>query len=822
MVTQRLRRSRSIASVALLCVLIGATPARAAASVAHAARANSTGPLRTQGRGTPRAPSGPPLSSPVAGTAGDESSAAGAGELDPLVSNGLGSPSCRPSLRGGLSPSAQRHCETSGLVASAAPTGDYGIDVHIDTGAFGLSRGGLLSVVQSLLLTPAWMALVWAVHALVVMLEWCFTVDLLGSAATEGFGGALRSMERSLTEPWLPLALSVAAVLALYHGLIRRRVAETVGQVALMVAMMAGGLWVILDPAGTVGALGQWADQAAVGTLATASRGSPVQPGQALAANLEGVFAAAVEAPWCYLEFGDVGWCRRPERLNQALYRTGLRIAAEEQSLVGCRLGPLVPCATAGSGVAKVLQRSAQMLRDARSNGAIFLALPANGPARNSINDEGSLLRTLCGSANATSCSAPTAAQAQFRTDNSTWSRVGGLLLIAAGLLGMLLLLGFLALRLLAAAIFSLLYLLLAPAMVLAPAFGDGGRELFRRWVSLLLGTLTAKLLYSFLLGVVMAVLAAIASLSTIGWWTQWLLMSALWWGAFLRRHHALGFASRGSEAGQAHNGALTRRFAGALEAPRALVARQRAKRNGRPGPAVTPRPDANARGSPSTTPFGGPSPRQRSRGGPASAGSSHAKQSPAREDLIAEKHAQLDRIHSASEAARANGQDRRATELAIRGERVTAELEALRSSSAHGPSMQPSSGSRPPEQSASHEHVRQAPHRTAAGGERTDPAALAHLAGSRREDQRLDATRRAAARPQIDRAIALREELSEARPRASTSPAESPPSSSGAQQRAKPSVGARERTRAPESIIMREAREVESGRKRQLGRDRP
>ena len=35
--------------------------------------------------------------------------------------------------------------------------------------------------VQDLFVTPLWMALVWVVHALVVMLEWCFTLDLLDS-----------------------------------------------------------------------------------------------------------------------------------------------------------------------------------------------------------------------------------------------------------------------------------------------------------------------------------------------------------------------------------------------------------------------------------------------------------------------------------------------------------------------------------------------------------------------------------------------------------------------------------------------------------------
>jgi hypothetical protein len=44
--------------------------------------------------------------------------------------------------------------------------------------------------------------------------------------------------------------------------------------------------------------------------------------------------------------------------------------------------------------------------------------------ARNAINDDASLLRAICQSSEATRCRGPTAAQAQFRTNGGTWSRV--------------------------------------------------------------------------------------------------------------------------------------------------------------------------------------------------------------------------------------------------------------------------------------------------------------------------------------------------------------------------------------------------------------
>src|SRR5207245_4448181 len=132
---------------------------------------------------------------------------------------------------------------------------------------------------------------------------------------------------------------------------------------------------------------------------------------------------------------------------------------------------------------------------------------------------------------------------------------------------------GFIALRLLGAAIFSLLYLLLAPAVVLAPALGESGRMIFRRWAAQLLGAVMAKLLFAFLLGVVLAVLAILAALEALGWWTQWLLMSAFWWGAYGRRHQALGLAG-GALAGdrEARQRSVARRAVDALPRPRSLI----------------------------------------------------------------------------------------------------------------------------------------------------------------------------------------------------------------------------------------------------------
>ena len=733
-----------------------------------------------------RAPSGPVLSSAGAGvSAGTEEAASVPAEAgsDPLVSNGLGSPLCRGRVsEGTLSASARRNCTTSGFVASAAPTDNYGLDIHIDTGVLGLSNGGLMSALQDLLVTPLWMALVWIVHALCVMLEWCFTLNLLDSPTSGQLGSGLRQMQQALTDPWIPLVLSVASVLVLYDGLVRRRVADTLGQALMMAAMMVGGLWAIADPSGSVGALGSWANEASLGTLAAAARGTPSGTPSGLGQSMQVVFSAAIEVPWCYLEFGNVGWCREPGRTEERLRAAGLKISSHELSEAGCGPRGADACPPGLDAKGLGLAHSAQLLREADSNGAIFLALPANGPQRNSINDEGSLLRTICQSSDATDCRGPGAAEAEFRTGGETWSRLGGLLLILGGALGMVLLLGFIALRLLSAALFSLFYLLIAPGMVLAPALGDGGRALFRRWAGQLLGAVVSKLLFSFLLGVVLAVLSILASLRALGWWTQWLLMSAFWWGAYLRRHQALGlaqgaFAQRAPPERARQPRSVAKRVSDTLETRKAMAA-MRWARGRRTEAAATSGPrrpsSRDVRGAPtaSSRPSLGPS----------------GTQSPAGQSDRTEGRrltAQLARVEAERRRAELAGNRRRTLRLQARAARIQTEIEP----GAEGrPAEGGSSLSRGLVPRSRREH---GPGRPRAGPRVRDREQL--------EDGPADPERRRRARLSVDRELArLRERLK-------------------AEGRMPPPVGD-----PSDSEVMRDAREVEAGRKRFLGPDLP
>jgi hypothetical protein len=834
---------------------------------------SSAGPAQPApyaGSDPPRAPSGPPLSVASSGEQGPSASAPPSGE-DALTGNGLGSPMCR--APGELAVSARQNCETADFIAASDPTGDYAFDVNINTGIGDVSND--LDVTIQDLTRSGWMTFVTVAHGLIVMFEWCYSLNLLSGALLGQITRALHNSRLMFTEPWLAFVLSIASVLAVYHGLIRRRVAETLGQVLAMLAMMAGGLWVIADPAGTVGTLERWTNQASLGTLAVVASGTPSQPKRTLANNMQTLFGGVVTGPWCFLEFGEVEWCRSPGALDSRLRSAALVIARHEQSQSGCSS----LCGSNPSAKDRTLAASAALLRAAQTNAQLFLALPANETQRNSVTTEGALLNVLCGGGkSADKCSGPTAAQAEFRTEKGTEPRVIGLALIWAGGLGMLLLFGFIALRLLMAALYTLFYLLLAPAAVLAPALGDGGRSAFRAWATRLLEALVAKLIYSFLLGAALMMTSALLDLSVLGWLSQWLLISAFWWTAFLKRGQMVGLiegATRGADAGRHRS--LARRAKEALETPRTALS-----------PALwawrrlhSPMPDPErlrrqTQAALETT-------RKRAEEQVTSTldrdheqAHAHVRAAPRTQARLSGRREQLQRVKLARRRALLSGDVRHAALLGVRERRIEGEiaheqrtLNEARRTVTVAESSQRAGGSKHAreqreqrarfldEQAALPTSGRRAP-----DGQRRDYASLLSLVGHGRERyERLDPGRRREVRLRIDRELALRSHLGDvardvARERNApslgrgeqrkmdreldhaleqrmrddgyTPPSKQPrPSAFDAYLERSPYARAAESSQAqggrsrPRSPVMDDAREVEARRKRQLGWER-
>lgn len=635
-----------------------------------------------------RAPDGPPLNVTVGAEGGENIAGVPAAEGDQLVENGLSSPLCEGSDSDQLSSAAQSNCHTSGFVGAPAPTNDYELDVNIDVGALGLSDGGLLSVIQDVFIAPLWNALVWVAHGLVVMLEWCYTLELLGGSTMSRIASSLREAHAGFTAPWLASALAVASAFVFYNGLIRRRVAETLGQALATLAMMAAGLWMIANPLGTIGAVGRWADQASVGTLGVVTQGTPANAPRTLGDSMRALFAGAIEAPWCFLEFGNVRWCSDPALLDQNLRKAAASVVASEQQQLKCTpSSDGVSCVSSGTSSALTIEHSTELVREADTNGALFLAFPANHVERNSVKDRSSLLHVLCQTTNDTQCKGPTAAEAEFRSDSGTFPRAIGVVLIAGGVLGMVLLFGLIAVRLLIAALVSLLMLLLAPFVALAPAFGDSGRALFIGWATRLLGAVTSKLVHSFLLGALLTMQRILIALQPLGWWTDWLLISAFWWTVFLKRHQAMAFVHNGGRRPVVpERKSIAGRLGGALESygvTRHPVRWSQARINARIAPAP-PAPDEQLRKRPPAavkkTSAGSLNKQadkqsKRKRGPGLDKGFVSMSRKPDSRPETLAKRAQLARVRDAREVALADDDPRRAVKLAVRAQRIEAEL---------------------------------------------------------------------------------------------------------------------------------------------------
>jgi hypothetical protein len=379
-------------------------------------------------------------------------------------------------------------------------------------------------------------------------------------------------------------------------------------------------------------------------------------------------------------------------------------------------------------------------------------------------------------------------------------------------------------------------YLMLAPAAALAPALGETGRGIFRKWAVQLFAAVVSKLLFAFLLGVVLAILGILEHLQALGWWTRWLLMSAFWWGLFARRHQVTQLATSGAGGEERARGArrpVLRRVNGTLDArarkhQRARDAKQRSRERGPEltrETARTPRglptggTAVGTSGSPSVSP--GANLGDAGRGGPAAsaAGGSRAasRSDGARVRPEARPNEHPERAAEATPVARlrlladqgaqalAAGNPRRAAQLAARERRIEAEAR-----SQVGGERRPARalGRDRVDAEARHARFLDAQARLAAGGEddrrgrggARSYAALAGIAGyAPREYRRLDPAGRQAARELIDRELTARRE--HAPLRLDRRPAVRPRS---------------------ESEVMRHAREVAAGRKRQLGPGRP
>jgi hypothetical protein len=439
---------------------------------------------------------------------------------DPARDLGANSPSCRYAL----DPQGRRNCRATGSAVHAHPLSSYGLDVRV---GFSITDPGksFLGALQTIG-AGLWMAVLYAVKGVLLLLEWAFSLDL----TNQGMPQASRSLEQLhnsvFGDAWLVFGITVAGLWGTWRGLIQRRASETLGGLAAALALIVAALVIISDPQRTVGTAARLANGAGLTVLAAATSGDTAHPRQALTTSLAGVFDSTVQGPWCALEFGSAEFCdertgdlARPTTADvwleypaQSWQRDHLRrlMKGEDENPSGGLLGSAEDLVGLGGKDRWLPKDVTRLVHEA--------------PERARMQEAG-----------------------------GTFPRLALLAMTTIGMSGAIALYAYLGLRLLLSAAMSLLLLLVAPAMLIAPAFGDSGRATFLAWIKRLIGALVAKLLYAIFLAVVLAATGVFTQLD-IGWFGTWLLLGAFWWGVFVKRHEVIAFVSAGAPRPRDHS----------------------------------------------------------------------------------------------------------------------------------------------------------------------------------------------------------------------------------------------------------------------------
>ncbi len=487
-------RARSAAALAVLDALLAAMPVAAAPSKPTPA-AGPTGP-------TAPAPL-PPL--PPAAPAADSS------YVDPARDLGATSPSCRYALDA----AGRRACRSAGTPLRAYPLSAYGLDVRA---GFSISDPGrtFMSALGSIG-AGIWMGLLYLVHAVLLLLEWAFSLDLTNQAMPDTRRALDRLHTQVFGETWLMAAISITGVWGIWRGLIQRRATETMVGLAATVALIIGGMVIIARPGETVGRAAQMTNQGAISVLAAATSGRSDDPRAALTTSLRGVFDATIRDPWCAMQFGSVEHCQQgtPDRSRPTVADVWLSYPA--QGWERDRLHKLTKNGKQGDGDG-LLDTAGDVLGfgDDRELPDETARLIAKAPERARMQEAG-----------------------------GTFPRLALLAMVTIGLSGAVALYGLIGLRLILASAMTLLLLLITPAMLIAPALGDSGRATFVAWFKRLIGAIAAKLVYGIFLAVVLTAGRVFTALE-LGWFGTWLVLATFWWGVFLKRSELTEFVTAG------------------------------------------------------------------------------------------------------------------------------------------------------------------------------------------------------------------------------------------------------------------------------------
>jgi hypothetical protein len=468
------------------------------------------------------------------------------GSLDPTTVLGLTNPLC--GARGELSAEQARNCQSSRSPEAAYPVGNYGWDIHIEQGGFITS---LLAPAVSFVLqifSVIWLILLLILKGCLIVLGFTFSLSpFTNNHMLTQIGAGLNNFYSRFTEPWLTTLMVIIGLWALYNGIVRRRAGETIGGIVASLLMMMAALWMIHSPGETVGLVSNIINKTSLVAVSAPSTRSTNAPVSSYNDAMSKVWNEMTEVPFCAMDFSDVHWCLDSKPSKEAMEAAKDGVDPDEPFGKALMLG--LP-KDEDAAVRVLNRRMQEVFGTARSIADLYLRFsPGSGPRDalwkfyNGESDEHVGLPLEIGPqidiGGGSEGKAPEKVAMQGRS--GLLPRMVLVLIFALGLIGGVLLLLWIAMKLVMATASSFVLVLLAPVAMFFPAFGQAGRTAFTRWGTSLIGALVAKLVFSALLGVVLLgsqVLGAGVggSSPTLGL----VATMAFWWAVFLNRERYL------------------------------------------------------------------------------------------------------------------------------------------------------------------------------------------------------------------------------------------------------------------------------------------
>jgi len=410
----------------------------------------------------------------------------GQGDADLMSGNGGTSPACK---RTDLPPDLRANCDRSRSIVRPYPFSSYGIDNHVDWGVTKL--GNVPALMIQWILVGIWQILLVAVNGTLLLLEWAFALDLVGTEMSGISRALLRLHDDVLGTSWTLAAISIAGLWGIWNGIVRQRTIQTLASLGVAVLMMCAALVVINQPRPTIGSASKVINDGSVEVLTIVATGTAESGPNAFGGAEAKLFNTVVRSGWCAMQFGSVSFCD------------------QHRAEVCQSIGWIRRCQSFDG-----------------TNADAWLQYAANSGERRglyewqkSIDENTTRMQDVSGAT----------------------SRIGLLALLAVGQIGTSVLFLYLGLNLLRAAIETLLYLLALAPMLAAPAFGEAGRNAFLTLCKRLLGAIATKAVFALFLAVVLLVLNLIASIDGIGWYARWEIFAATPWIAFLSRDKLIG-----------------------------------------------------------------------------------------------------------------------------------------------------------------------------------------------------------------------------------------------------------------------------------------